>query len=142
MRVRYQPNQHRLRLCMRICGRAVGCGGLETDFILFCVSSSILTPVGTIGASLVSSRDEQCARRSLGVEATPSRGLAAGLSQERLRHLDVFGHAEAAVDLDGFGEELAGLLAVAGAVAVEEHAGVEAAGLRLFDDVGQFLGPA
>src|SRR6266496_6008466 len=133
MRVRYQPNQHRLRLCMRIGGRAVECGGLETDFILFCVFSSILTPVGTIGASLVSSRDEQCARRSLRVDTAPSRRLAAGLPQERLRHLDVFGHAEAAVDLDRFGEKLSRFVAVAGGAAVKEHAGVEAAGLRLLD---------
>src|SRR2546427_10086122 len=65
--------------------------------------------------------------------------LPAALTQKGLSKLDVLGHAEAAVHLDGFGEELAGLLAVAGGVAVEEYAGVPAARLRLLDDVGQLF---
>src|SRR5437773_9427655 len=78
----------------------------------------------------------------LGVEAAPSRRLAAGLPQERLRQLDVLRHADAAVHLDGFGEKLSRFVAIARTFAVEEHAGVEAADFRLLDDVGQLLGPA
>src|SRR5438105_5976334 len=44
-------------------------------------------------------------------------------SHHRFRELDVFEHAQAAVHLDGFGEELSRLLPVAGGVAVEEHTG-------------------
>jgi hypothetical protein len=39
-------------------------------------------------------------------------------------HLHVLGHADLAVHGDGFGQELAGLVAVTGGVAVDEHAGV------------------
>ena len=50
--------------------------------------------------------------------------------------------AEAAVDLDRFGEKLSRFVAVARTVAVEEHAGVESPDFRLLDDVGQLLGSA
>src|SRR2546425_9252298 len=63
-------------------------------------------------------------------------------AEQLLRDFDVLGHADAAVHLDRLGEELAGCLAVAGGVAVEEHAGVEAADLWLLYDVRQILGAA
>ena len=63
-------------------------------------------------------------------------------AQHPLCHLHVLRHADAAIHVDRLDEQLAGVFAVAGGVAVEEHAGLEAAGLRLFDDVGHLLRPA
>ncbi len=51
----------------------------------------------------------------------------------------MLGHADLAVHGDGLRQELAGLLAVAGGVAVEERAGLPAACLRLLDDGGQLV---
>ena len=64
------------------------------------------------------------------------------LSQHRLRHLHMLGHADLAVHGDGFGEQLAGLVAVTRLGAVQEHASVPAADFWLLDLMGQLVGLA
>src|SRR3990172_4384377 len=61
------------------------------------------------------------------------------LAEQRFRHLHVLRHADPAVHGDGLRQQLAGLDAVAGGVAVEEHAGVPAAHLRLLYLVRQLV---
>jgi len=79
--------------------------------------------------------DPSARRSCLDLPSADSRGTP-GLLQQRLRHLDVLGHAEAAIHGDGFVQQLAGLVAVAGCVAVDEHAGVPAPHLRLLHHDG------
>jgi len=46
------------------------------------------------------------------------------LAQQLLSHLAVLGHADLAVHSDGLSKKLAGLVAVARGVALDEHTGV------------------
>ncbi len=61
------------------------------------------------------------------------------LAQKLLRHLHMLGHADLAIGPEGFMEQIAGPVAVAGCVSVDEHAGVPAPHLRLFDSIGYFV---